>query len=194
MQTAANRSILSFKATPFKIKTWLIVRLPEKISLKLPSRGLVMAKVTLSQTSFIIPLEPDGRGSHWFKIDHSLQKTALLRQSVPLKIDLELVTDWPRPKLPPDFKQLIESSSKASELWQQLTPKAQWEWLRYTRSIANQDMRPRRLELAVSKMESGKRRPCCWNQNLCSSQKYRKAACYFTRPKLGYHDYDKAVF
>lgn len=175
MQTAANRSILSFKATPFKIKTWLIVRLPEKISLKLPSRGLVMVKVTLSQTSFIIPLEPDGRGSHWFKIDHSLQKTALLRQSVPLKIDLELVTDWPRPKLPPDFKQLIESSSKASELWQQLTPKAQWEWLRYTRSIANQDMRPRRLELAVSKMESGKRRPCCWNRNLCSQPEVSKS-------------------
>ncbi len=67
-------STIRFKTKPFKIHDWTVLRLPEEASAKLPSRGQVMVKGTIKGYTSQTPLEPDGRWSHWFKVDNSLSK------------------------------------------------------------------------------------------------------------------------
>ena len=67
---------LSFRAEPVKIGTWTIIRLPKSISAKLPSRGMVMVKGTINGFYFQSALEPDGKGSHWFKIDKTMREAS----------------------------------------------------------------------------------------------------------------------
>ena len=61
--------VIRFEAKLFSIDTWVILRLPIGASAKLPSRGQVMAKGTINDFQFQTALEPDGKGSHWFRVD-----------------------------------------------------------------------------------------------------------------------------
>ncbi|MBI2106074.1 DUF1905 domain-containing protein [Candidatus Woesearchaeota archaeon] len=65
-----------FEAKLFNIGSWTILRLPKGASVKLPSRGMAMVKGTINGNNLQAPLEPDGKGSHWFRIDKTLRKAA----------------------------------------------------------------------------------------------------------------------
>ena len=54
------------------------------------------------------------------------------------------------------------------DLWREITPMARWEWVRWVNATQNPDTRQRRVEVTISKMESGKRRPCCFNLAACT--------------------------
>jgi hypothetical protein len=45
---------------------------------------------------------------------------------------------------------------------------ARWEWVRWVNATKNPDTRGRRVEVSISKMKSGKRRPCCFNLSACT--------------------------
>ncbi len=64
--------------------------------------------------------------------------------------------------LPSDFKKAIESSSKANLLWQDITPLARNEWICWIISGKKAETRDIRIKKAISKMNGGMRRPCCW--------------------------------
>lgn len=66
-------------ATSSAIDKWMILRLPEKASEKLPSRGQVAVKGTVNGHAFQTVLEPDGSGGHWMRIEGRLQRTACVR-------------------------------------------------------------------------------------------------------------------
>jgi hypothetical protein len=59
---------IQFEMQLFKIGDWAIVKLPSDVSAQLPSRGMGYLKGALNGVAFEAPLEPDGRGSHWFKV------------------------------------------------------------------------------------------------------------------------------
>jgi len=40
--------------------------------------------------------------------------------------------------------------------------------MRWIRATKNDDTRKRRIEVALSKLTAGMRRPCCFNRNLCT--------------------------
>src|SRR5580704_17921713 len=65
---------ISFETRLFKIGAWTLLRLPKGASAKLPSRGMVMAKGTINGFYFQAALEPDGKGSHWLKVDNAMRK------------------------------------------------------------------------------------------------------------------------
>ena len=44
---------------------------------------------------------------------------------------------------------------------------ARWE-VRWVNATPNADTRKRRVEVSISKMKSGKRRPCCCNLAACT--------------------------
>ena len=54
------------------------------------------------------------------------------------------------------------------EVWEDITPMARWEWVRWVNATKNPDTRQRRVEVSISKMQSGKRRPCCFNLSACT--------------------------
>lgn len=68
----------------------------------------------------------------------------------------------PMHKLPEDFKKAINSNKKVLYLWQDITPLARNEWICWVISPKQAETRKRRIEVGLSKMKGGMRRPCCW--------------------------------
>lgn len=161
---------IHFKTKLFKIHSWTILLLPKSASEELPSRGMVMVKGTLNGVDFQLPLEPDGRGSHWFKVNDNLLKSAKISAGDTVEVALESTKDWPEPELPDDLKKALMADSKAQALWKDITPMARWDWLRWISSTGKAETRANRIEVAFSKLKHGTRRPCCFNRTLCTEQ------------------------
>lgn len=65
-------------------------------------------------------------------------------------------------KLPEDFRGAITSSPKVVALWDDITPLARNEWICWITSGKKIETRDIRIKKAISKMNGGMRRPCCW--------------------------------
>lgn len=84
-------------------------------------------------------------------------------------ISLRLASDWPEPDVPADLETaLSEAPAKVQRLWRDITPMARWEWVRWVRATRNPDTRQRRVEVSISKLGGGKRRPCCFDLASCT--------------------------
>jgi hypothetical protein len=159
---------LSFETTLFKINSWTILLLPKEASRELPSRGMTMVEGTINGVPFKTVLEPDGRGSHWFRVENDLQKSAKAIAGDTVNVELATTKEWIKPEVPADFKKAIVSDKKIHELWNDITPIAQWDWIRWVRAVKTVETRQKHIEVAMSKLGKGMRRPCCFNRNLCS--------------------------
>lgn len=159
-------SVIRFKTKLFKIKTWTILRLPLDASAKLPSRGQVMAEGTINGYHFQTPLEPDGKGSHWFKVENNIRKGAKAEAGDDVDVEIEPTKKWPEPDVPEDLKKALATHKEAKDTWDKATPLAHWEWLRWIRSTSREETRQKRIEVGCDKLKRGERRPCCWNRNL----------------------------
>jgi hypothetical protein len=161
-------SRITFEAAPYTINSWTVLKFPKAASTKLPSRGLAMVKGTINGFEFQTPLEPDGNGSHWFKIEKSLQKSAKLAEGKTAKLSVEPMNEWPDPKVPADWKSALAKNPKQQKLWSEITPIARWDWIRWIRMSKNPETRKKHIEVALSKMKAGERRPCCFNRSICT--------------------------
>ena len=80
-----------------------------------------------------------------------------------------MTRDWPEPSVPPDLAAALAGApQKIQNLWKEITPMARWEWVRWVNATRNPDTRARRVEVSISKMQGGKRRPCCFNLSACT--------------------------
>ena len=166
---------IRFDATLYTIDKSTILRLPEKASGKLPSRGQVAVRGTINGHGFRAVLEPDGYFGHWLRIDGKLQQTAALGAGEIATLEIESLKDWPEPKLPQDLETALAAApQKIQDLWKGITPMARWEWVRWVNATPNPDTRKRRVEVSISKMKSGKRRPCCFNLAGCTDPNLSK--------------------
>ncbi|HSP08787.1 MAG TPA: YdeI/OmpD-associated family protein [Candidatus Dormibacteraeota bacterium] len=164
-----------FDAKLSTIDKWTILRLPEKASKQLQSRGQVAVQGTINGHGFHAVLEPDGRFGHWMKIDGKLQRTAALSAGDTATLEVESLKDWPEPDVPRDLEAALGAApQKIQDLWNDVTPMARWEWVRWVNATQNPDTRKRRVEVTVSKMKSGKRRPCCFNLAACTDPNLSK--------------------
>lgn len=165
---------IRFEATLFRIGDQTILRLPEDVSAKLPSRGMIMVKGTLNGIPFKTLLEPDGRygngkkPSHWFAPDETLLADASAKVGTIVHVSLEPTKEWIEPEVPSDFKKALSTNAKAQDLWEGITPMARWDWIRWIRAVKTPETRQKHIEVALDKLNKGMRRPCCFNRNLCS--------------------------
>jgi hypothetical protein len=151
------------------------LRLPKKASVKLPSRGQVAVRGTINGHRFQTVLEPDGNFGHWMRIDRKLQKGAALSAGDNAALEIESVEEWPEPSVPQDLKTALAAApQKIQDLWKEITPMARWEWVRWVNATPNPDTRKRRVEVSISKMKGGKRRPCCFNLAACTDPNLSK--------------------
>lgn len=65
-------------------------------------------------------------------------------------------------KMPADFQKAILSNKSVSVLWDSITPLARNEWICWIENAKKDETRKRRIDVGISKMKSGMRRPCCW--------------------------------
>lgn len=167
-------SEINFETTLYKIGEWTILRLPESASAKLPSRGMIMVEGKVNGAPFKTLLEPDGRygpgkkPSHWFRPDKKLLDDVNAAAGDTVQVSLEPTKEWIEPEVPADLKKALDSAPKEKALWQDITPNARWDWIRWIRAVKTAETRQKHIEVALSKLNKGMRRPCCFNRNLCS--------------------------
>ena len=165
---------IRFETKLFTIDSWTILRLPESASAKLPSRGTTMVQGTINGVPFKSVLEPDGRyapgqrPSHWFAPDKKVLDDASAKAGDTVQVSLEPTKEWIEPEVPADLKKALATSPKADALWKDITPMARWDWIRWIRAVKTPETRQKHIEVAMSKLNKGMRRPCCFNRNLCS--------------------------
>jgi hypothetical protein len=159
---------ISFKTKLFEINTWTLLRFPKEASLKLSTRGMAMIVGTINGFLFQTALEPDGMGSHWFKVDSTMQKGANAKAGDSVELVVTQSREWSEPTVPSDLKEALDSNPKATSVWKDITPFARWEWIRWIRATKKEETRKKRIGVALSKLSKGDRRPCCFNSNQCT--------------------------
>jgi hypothetical protein len=167
-------STIYFETVLLKIGDWTLLRLPESASAQLPSRGMALVEGTINGVHTKIVLEPDGKGGHWFRVDSGLREAAGIDAGDTVTIAVEPSKAWPEPEVPADLNEALASDPQANALWVQITPMARWDWLRWIRATNNPETRSRRIEVALSKLTAGERRPCCFNRNQCTEPQVSK--------------------
>lgn len=163
-------SPIGFKAKLSKIGSVTFLRLPKSASAHLPSRGMAMVRGTINSFPFQAVLEPDGRGSHWFKVDKAMSDGAKINVGDMVTLVIEPSSEWSEPKLPTDLKKALETTPHAQVLWMDITPMARWDWIRWMGATKQPETRKKRLNKAFSMLKAGKRRPCCFNRTECTVQ------------------------
>lgn len=66
------------------------------------------------------------------------------------------------------FQAALADAPDIRGLWESITPMARWEWVRWINATRNPRTRERRVEVSISKIRSGKRRPCCFDLSACT--------------------------
>jgi hypothetical protein len=160
---------LRFRATFHAVGGSTILRLPDKASERLPSRGQVAVQGRVGGREFRTVLEPDGSRGHWMRVDDALQRAAGISAGDTATVELAPTKGWPEPDVPEDLRRALAAAPQAiRDLWREITPMARWEWVRWVRATNNRETRRRRVEAIISKMKSGKRRPCCFDLSACT--------------------------
>lgn len=168
-------TVIRFDAELFAVDTSTILRLPAAASARLPSRGQVSVRGTINGRAVQTVLEPDGESGHWMRIDGKLQRTAGVRAGDTATLEIEATKEWPEPPVPEDLgTALAAATPKIQDLWKDITPMARWEWVRWVNATRNPETRRRRVEVTISKMQSGKRRPCCFDLSSCTDPELAK--------------------
>jgi len=164
-----DAATIQFDAPLSRIDSSPVMRLPDAASRKLPSRGQVAVRGTIGGAKFETVLEPDGESGHWMRIAPALQRAAGIGMGDTAMVAIEVTKDWPEPRVPDDLAAALAAAPPAiKDVWADITPMARWEWVRWVNATKNEDTRRRRVEVSISKMESGKRRPCCFNLAGCT--------------------------
>src|SRR5689334_21706522 len=102
---------IRFEAKLFKIGSFTLLRLPKRASAKLPSRGMTMVWGTINEFRFQAALEPDGKGSHWFKFDNTMRKTVGADTGDTVMLAIEPVKEWSEPNVPSDLKDALAAAA-----------------------------------------------------------------------------------
>jgi hypothetical protein len=165
---ASGRPVIRCDARLQETGGWTILRLPDKASAQLPSRGQVAVRAVMNGHAFRTVLEPDGRRGHWLRIDEELRQVLAVRPGDTVALTVEPAEHWPEPDIPGDFQAALAGAPEIAGLWQSITPTARWEWVRWINATKNRQTRQRRVEVGISKLRSGKRRPCCFDLASCT--------------------------
>ncbi len=179
MSPAKAAPAVRFEATLYAIDGPAILRLPEKASNQLPSRGQVAVQATVNGHACQTVAEPDGESGHWVRAYAKQQRAAALRAGDTAEVELVPLEDWPEPKVPRDLQTALAAApDRIQELWKDITPIARWEWVRWVNATRNPGTRQRRVEVSISKMQSGKRRRCCFNLTACTDPTFRRTGSW----------------
>ncbi len=152
---------------------WAFVVLPKKVSAKLPRRGRTTVDGTINGHSFQVTLEPDGQLSHWLKINQKLLKAADANIGDTATFEITPVEQEPEPEIPSDLREALAASPEAKAVWDDTTTIARVDWIHWITSAKQSKTRAQRVSIAIDKLESGKKRVCCFDP----SGHYSKAFC-----------------
>ena len=118
------------------------------------------------------------------RVDPTLRRATGLSEGDTAKLTLTVTKDWPEPEVPQDLATALAAApSQTQEVWEDITPMARWEWVRWVNATKNSATRQRRVDVSTSKMESGKRRPCCFDLSACTDPDLSKNGMLLESPE-----------
>ncbi len=144
---------------------WTFVVLPPAASARLPTRSMVTVDGALAGHAFQATLEPDGRGSHWFKVDTALREAAGVATGDRVAFEMAPVTVEPEPKVPADLRAALADRSAAQATWDDITAVARRDWIHWITSGKKAETRVKRIDVACDKLAKGNRRACCFDRS-----------------------------
>lgn len=162
---------LSMPDPTAKIGSQPVITLPMSASVKLPSRGMTMVEGTINGFRFRTVLEPNGQGSHWFRLDKAMRKSVGLDIGGTAHLEIVPTKVWPEPEVTADLQNALAANPQAHALWMDITPMARWDWLNWMDAVKQAETRRERPNKLISMLKSGKRRPCCFNRTLLTTPK-----------------------
>ena len=136
--------------------------LPRTASAKLPSRGTTMVEGTINSFPFRAALEPNGKGSHWLRVNKTMLDGAGAGAGDTVTIEIARAGEEPEIRVPLDLRKALAASPLALAAWEDITPMARRDWIFSITSAKQPETRRRRIEKACDMLSSGKRRLCCF--------------------------------
>jgi len=127
-----------------------------------------MVEGTINGFHFQATLEPDGKGSHWLRLDKTMREAIGANAGNTVMVMVEPVKEWPEPNIPADLKRALVVVPQAHTLWMEITPMARWDWIRWINSTKQSETRKQRIKNTFAMLKAGKRRPCCFNRTVCT--------------------------
>lgn len=153
--------------------SWCFLNLPDEASQQLPSRSMVSVEGTFHGVPFFVTLEPDGLGGHWFKIKEELLLKSNVKAGDEVALEIAPMVKEPEPEVPAIFQEaLANSTQKARDTWNATTPVARRDWVAWIVSGKKAETRVKRIEVALSKLSAGSRRPCCFDRSGMYSKEF----------------------
>ena len=131
--------------------------LPREASAEFPSGGKAMVEGTLDGFPFRAPFE-DGR----LVVSEALQAAAGTNPGDTATVEITRIDEGPEVRVPLDFQNALERAVKAKTLFEEVTPNARREWVRWIASAKQEKTREKRIEVGIDKLSKGMRRPCCF--------------------------------
>jgi len=98
-------------ADPGPGDAWAFVVLPADASARLPRRGRTSVDGTIDGVPFQVRLEPDGRNSHWLKVDHALLAASGVDVGKSARFEIAAVEREPEPAVPDDLAAALAAVS-----------------------------------------------------------------------------------
>jgi hypothetical protein len=142
---------------------------------------------TFNDQVFQTPLEPDGQGSHWFRVSDAMLRGARAAAGDSVSLAIAPMARWPEPKVPQDLARALAADAKARSLWMDITVLARWDWIRWIGSTRNPDTRTIRIEKTLSKLKSGKRAACCFDRSQCTDPSVSRSGVLLESTAAGEH-------
>jgi len=161
------KSTIRFRAKLFRFKanekteSWTL-SLPKNASAKLPSRGMTMVEGMINGFPFRAALEPNGKGSHWLRVNKTMRDAAGADAIDMVTLEITRAGEEPEIRVPMDLREALAAAPLAQAGWEDITPMARRDWIFSISSAKQPETRSRRIEKACDMLASGKRRLCCF--------------------------------
>ena len=163
-----TKSTIRFSAKLFrprateKIGSWTLLTLPKNASAKLPTRDMTMVEATINGFPFRAALEPNGKGSHWLRVNKAMHDAAGADAGDTVTVEITRAGEEPETRVPMDLRKALAAARPAQALWADITPMARQNWILWISSAKLPETRMRRIENACDMLASGKKRVCCF--------------------------------
>src|SRR3989442_10277055 len=130
-----TKSTIRFSAKLFrpkateKLGSWRLLTLPQNGSAKLPSRGMTMVEGTINGFPFRVALEPNGKGSHWLRVNKAMHEAAGADAGDTVTVEIRRAGEEPETRVPMDLRKALAAAPMAQALWVDITPIARRDWI-----------------------------------------------------------------